>query len=146
MRAKVTAPCRIIVEGDRYTMENMAEQLQEAIAVWRRAQGLRLTATWRGEPRATAFVELFAEHPESEASLVALLSNENQLVVAHALVALEWMRSAALGNLPEELLGRHEKLTVFTGSFGATMELGGLARQIRKRHRSKGEQPGPANG
>ena len=115
--------------------QNAAEQLQEAVEVWRRAQVVQLTPSWRGEPLPSALIELVAQRPELEASLVALLSETSQLVVAYALVTLDRMSSAALENLPEALLSRHDKIAVINGSFSNTMELGGLARQISKRSR-----------
>ena len=62
------------------------------------------------------------------------------MVAAYALKALELMSSPALAELPDELLERRQQVTLICGSFKNAMDLGGLARQIRKRMRGAIEQ------
>jgi hypothetical protein len=81
-----------------------------------------------------------AQVPECHGGLLALLSSPNQLIVAHALRTLELMQSPAFTNLPDELLRRGQQVTFITGSFKNSMDLGGLARQIRKKARAIGER------
>jgi len=81
-------------------------------------------------------VEQVATVPDCHAGLVALLTSPNHLIVAHALQALELMRSPELAELPGELCDRRQKVTFQCGSFRNLMDLGGYARQVRKRARS----------
>jgi hypothetical protein len=60
------------------------------------------------------------------------------LVVAYALQTLELMGSPALPELPDELLERRQQVTFICGSFKNSMDLGGLARQLRKRAIGRG--------
>jgi hypothetical protein len=83
-------------------------------------------------------VEQIAQLPECHDGLLALLSSPNQLLVAYALQTLELMGSPALADLPDELLERRQQVTFQCGSFRNSMDLGGLARQIRKRARERG--------
>ena len=64
--------------------------------------------------------------------LMECLSHESQLVAAYALLVLSKVNDLALNELPTELLTRHEKMTVRSGSFSNKMELGAFARMLRK--------------
>jgi hypothetical protein len=75
-----------------------------------------------------------------------LLSSPNQLLVAYALQTLELMGSPALADLPDELLERRQQVTLQSGSFRNSMDLGGLARQIRRRARERGRTTRSAAG
>ena len=89
----------------------------------------------QGQPEARAFVERIAtEFRECEQKLTELVEHENQLVVAYTLLTLELMGSHKLRTLPSSLLERRSKLTLRIGSFSTSMDLGGLARQLQKRH------------
>jgi hypothetical protein len=61
-----------------------------------------------------------------------LLSHESQVVAVYALLVLRKVNDPALKELPTELLTSHKKITVRTGSFSHTMELGAFARMLRK--------------
>lgn len=118
----------------------MSAMLEEAARVWAIANVVYESLTWDGQPVARALVEQIAQLPECHNGLVALLSSPNQLVVAYALQTLELMGSPVLAELPDELLERRQKVTLQCGSFRNSMDLGGLARQIRKR--ARGRNPG----
>ena len=119
-------------------MKDGTELLEGAAQVWAKAQVVHETPSWEGEPPARAFVEQVATVPGCHDGLIALLSSPNQLVVAHALQALELMRSPVLAGLPDELCDRRQKVTFQCGSFRTSMDLGGYARQVRKRARHEG--------
>src|SRR5262245_28815537 len=119
-------------------MKDGTALVEEAAQVWARAQVVYDAPSWEGEPPARAFVEQVATVPDCHDGLVAMLSSPNQLVVAHALQALELMRSPVLAELPDELRDRRQKVTFQCGSFRNSMDLGGYARQVRKRARTWG--------
>lgn len=114
-----------------------AEVLRQAVAAWRRAQVVHQTPSWEGQPEARAAAEKIALHGRFESPLLGLLANSNQLVVAYALIALELMGSDRLASLPETLLANRSNLTLQFGSIRNAMDLGGFARQVRKRARVK---------
>src|SRR5690242_8194117 len=91
--------------------------LGEASLVWSEAQVVFDGPSWEGNPPARALVERVAAVPECHDGLLALLASPRQLVVAHALQALELMGSPALAELPDELCGRRQQVTVQCGSF-----------------------------
>ena len=64
--------------------------------------------------------------------LVKCLLDDEQLVVAHALLVLKRADDPMLRELPEQLLNRREKITVRSGSFSEKMELGAFARMLKK--------------
>jgi 2'-5' RNA ligase len=86
-----------------------------------------------------------AQRPECHDGLLPLLSSPSQLVVAYVLQTLEMMGSPALAELSDEVLNRRQQGTIVSGSFKNSMDLGGLARQIRKRARSQYTQDGEGN-
>jgi len=109
--------------------------LDEAAQVWAKAQVVYESPSWDGHPPARVQVEQIARCPECHGGLIALLSSPCQLVVAYVLETLELMGSPALAELPDELLERRQQVTFVMGSFKNSMDLGGLARQLRKRAR-----------
>jgi len=119
-------------------MPEASALLDAAASVWAKAQIVHESPSWEGHPPARALVEQIAQLPECHDGLLALLSSPNQLLVAYALQTLELMGSPALADLPDELLERRQQVTFQCGSFRNSMDLGGLARQIRKRARERG--------
>jgi hypothetical protein len=119
-------------------MPEASALLDEAARVWAKAQVVHEPPSWHGHPPARVLVEEIAQCPECHDGLLALLSSPCQLVVAYALQTLELMNSPALAELPDELLERRQQVTFLCGSFKKSMDLGGLARQIRKRARERG--------
>lgn len=109
------------------------EIVDRAIEVWKKAQVVYQSPSWEGRPEARVFVERIAtEFRECERKLAELLEHENQLVAAYALLTLQLMGSRTLRTLPAQLLERRSKITLRTGSFSTSMDLGGLARQVQK--------------
>ena len=66
-----------------------------------------------------------------------MLLQPNQLVTAYALLTLELMNSGKLGELPAALLADRSNVTLVLGSVKNGMDLGGLARQIQKRAKTR---------
>jgi len=64
--------------------------------------------------------------------LFKCLFDDEQLVVAYALLALRRADDPMLKELPEQLLNRREKITVRSGNFSEKMELGAFARMLKK--------------
>jgi hypothetical protein len=121
--------------------EEAAATLERAVGLWRKAQVVHAGPTLLGLPEPLGAVfKIAGGDPECHDGLVRLLSEGNQLVVAYALLTLQMMGSGVLENLPEELLGRREKVTIHTGSFRNSMDLGGLARQVQKRARQRRQE------
>src|SRR4051812_29097389 len=115
-----------------------ADTLEREVVLWRKAQVVHEGPTRLGFPEPLeAVLEIARGHPECHDGLVRLLSSEDQLVVAYALLTLQAMRSRVLENVPQQLLERREKVTIDIGSFRNSMDLGGLARQVRKRARRR---------
>ena len=110
-------------------MKDGTALLEEAAQVWAKAQVVYEAPSWEGEPPARAFVEQVATVPACHDGLVSLLSSPNQLVVAHALQALELMRSPVLAELSEELCDRRQKVTFQCGSFRNSMVRLGLSSE-----------------
>jgi hypothetical protein len=111
--------------------------LDEAARVWAKAQIVYESPSREGHPQARALAEEIAQLPECHEGLLAMLSSTNHLVVAYTLQTLEMMGSPALVDLPDELLDSKRNLTIQAGSFRNSMDLGGFARQIRKRAQEK---------
>jgi hypothetical protein len=111
-----------------------SDLIDRATKVWQNAQLVYQSPSWDGKPEARAVAEeIGSTCPQCEPALVSLLCHESQLVVAYALLTLEMMGSAALLELPAEVLHRRSNITVSSGSFRIAMDVGGLARQIQKR-------------
>ena len=117
-------------------MADTSALLDEAVCVWAKAQIVFESPSWEVHHPARALVEQLAQCHECHDGLLELLSSQNQLVVAYALKTLEMMGSPALSDLPDELLERRQQISIQSGSFRNSMDLGGLARQIRKRARA----------
>jgi hypothetical protein len=109
--------------------------LQRAASIWAKAQLLYEGPTRLGMPEALQLVEEIANVPDCHAGLVELLSSPQQLVVGYALMTLDRMGSPVLAELPDDLCGRRENISIQCGSFRTGMDLGGYARQVRKRAR-----------
>ncbi len=107
--------------------------LTDAVEAWKKAQTVRDSPSWNGRPEGRHFAEVLSGRRDLEPQLCVILNHENQLVAAYAILTLELMDSKVVGDLPKELLGRKEKVTVIMGSFANKMELGAFARQRRKR-------------
>ena len=120
-------------------MVDVERLLAEATRVWAAAQIVREEPSWQGEPIARALVEQVAAMPECHDRLLSLLSSPSQLVVAHALQSLELMGSPVLAKLPDELCDRCQQVSFQCGSFRNSMDLGGYARQVRKRAKRRAE-------
>lgn len=123
-------------------MEGKSESpLERGKAVWKKAQVVYLGPTRLGIPEVLQLSLTIAEnHPECHDGLVELLLSENQFVAANALLTLEAMGSEVVSSLPVELLDCRKQITLDSGSFRNSMDLGGLARQVQKRAGQKGEQ------
>jgi hypothetical protein len=111
--------------------------LLRATSVWAKAQLLYEGPTRIGMPEALELVSTVADRPDCHDGLIGLLSSPQQLVVGYALMALARMGSPALAELSDELCSRRENIGIQCGSFRSGMDLGGLARQYRKRARMK---------
>lgn len=105
---------------------------ERALTSWAKAQVVQVSPSFEGEPEESSWIERLAESREEEGNLIQLLESENQLVVAYALVTLERMGSKKLNAEIDKLCGRREKITLLDGSFCTPMDLGGLARRMRK--------------
>jgi hypothetical protein len=112
------------------------EIISRAVEVWRKAQVVYDCPPRLGYPEALAVAEEIAKsHPECESLLIDLLLDNHQLVVAYSLLTLKMMKSAALQNLPADLLQRRSNIKIISGSFANGTDLGGLTREIQKRAR-----------
>ena len=85
-------------------------------------------------PAAGMIQVLAADIGKHRQRLFKCLFDDEQLVVAYALLVLKWADDPMLKELPEQLLNRREKITVRSGSFSEKMELGALARMLRSKH------------
>lgn len=109
-----------------------------AVAIWRKAQIVYETGSWRGKPETVAVAEeLAASHAECGPALASLLLDASQLVAAYALLTLELMESPLLQHIPPEVLQRRSRVTLSTGSIHVTTDLGWLAREAQRRARER---------
>jgi hypothetical protein len=83
-------------------------------------------------PAAEMIQVLAADIGKYRQQLVKCLFDDEQLVVAYALLVLKRADDPMLKELPEQLLNRREKITVRSGSFSEKMELGAFARMLKK--------------
>lgn len=127
-------------------MSDAEALVADAARVWARAQVVFDGPSWDGHPPARALVEQIDAVQACHDGLLALLSFPSQLVVAHALQSLELTGSPPLAELSDELCGRHGQVTFQCGSFRNSMDLGGYARQVRRRARQRAEPGAPAGG
>jgi hypothetical protein len=103
--------------------------LDAAVQIWREAQVVHNPG--RTETPSEAMVRTIADEIDKyRERLVECLSHESQLVAVYALLVLSKVNDPALNELPTELLTRHEKITVRSGSFSHKMELGAFARML----------------
>jgi hypothetical protein len=114
----------------------IASEFEHAIRVWQRAQVIHDGPAGRTEAW-TVLERIVARPDDFHDLLVTSLTHPSQLVVGYSLLALDRMHSRALEDLPPQLLTRRDKITLRTGSFSQSMDLGGLARQITKRRRDR---------
>ena len=112
--------------------------IESAIETWSKAEVVYQPSPRSATIEAVHLVNLISgEHPELEDNLIELTRHEHQLVSAYSLLTLEKMGSSSLADLDEAVLDRREKISLRQGSFANSMDLGGLARQIKKRYCSK---------
>ena len=110
-----------------------SDAIDRAVAVWKKAQVVYQSPSWEGKPEPRALAERIAsKHRDCEDKLLPLLADDNQLVVAYALLTLQLMGSQSLGSLPAAVLKRQSKITLKTGSFSISTDVGGFARQLQK--------------
>jgi hypothetical protein len=100
---------------------------------WTSAQVLYRSPAWSGEPKARHVLEEITLSSEAESLFWTGLSSEFPLVVGYCLLGLELIGSTKLGILPAQLLDRRDKVTIREGSFSTSTDLGGLARQLKKK-------------
>ena len=108
---------------------NNLELFDAAVQIWKKAQVVRERPGW---PPAEMIKEVAADIGKYRERLLKCLCDDNQLVVAHALLVLKRANDPMLTELPKELLNRHGKITLRIGSFSETMELGAFARMLKK--------------
>jgi hypothetical protein len=123
---------RIVEFAHELKRLTVPDLLDEAVQIWREAQVVHNPGR-KGETPSEAMVRKVAEEiGKYRERLMECLSHESQLVAAYALLVLRKVNDPALKELPTELLTSHKKITVRTGSFSDTMELGAFARMLRK--------------
>src|SRR5262245_12714072 len=124
--------------GKTSANDGKPDLLDAAVQIWRKAQVVHNPG--RAESSSEAMVRTIADEIDKyRERLVKCLSHESQLVAAYALLVLRKANDPALNQLPTELLTRHEKITVCSGSFRDKMELGAFARMLRKEARRREE-------
>ena len=106
--------------------------LDVAVQIWREVQIVHNPSRTLKTPSEAMVRTIADEIGKYRERLMECLSDESQLVVAYALLVLSKVNYPALNELPTELLTRHEKITVRSGSFSDKMELGAFARMLRK--------------
>jgi hypothetical protein len=112
--------------------ETNSHLVQQAVRCWRTAQVIHLSPSFNGIPEASAWVEKLS-NCDAEEYLLDNLKTENQVAIAYVLLTLERMKSPRLKEVIEDYCGRRKKITLLEGSFSTSMDLGGLARRIRKK-------------
>ena len=114
--------------------ERLDDLLQRALSAWAGSQPIVGSSSWRGLPAARALCEALAARVlEAEGRLLDLLAHENQHIVAYALLTLDLAGSVRLRKLPAQLLADKRHVTIITGSFAEKLEIGALARMLKKR-------------
>ena len=116
---------------------NDMELFDAAVQIWRKAQVVREVSGKIKAPSAEMIKEVAAEIGKYRERLVRCLHDDDQLVVAYALLVFKRAHDPILNELPEEILNRHNKITVRTGSFSQNMELGAFARMLKKEAATK---------
>ncbi|MBO0756038.1 MAG: hypothetical protein J2P54_09270 [Bradyrhizobiaceae bacterium] len=113
--------------------------LDVAVQIWREAQVVHNPSRILKTPSEAMVRTIADEMDKHRERLAECLSHESQLVAAYALLVLRKVNDPALKELPTELLTSHKKITVRTGCFSETMELGALARMLRKEALRRGK-------
>jgi hypothetical protein len=108
------------------------EHFDAAVQTWKKAQVVREVSGKIKAPSAEMIKGIAAEIGKYRERLVRCLHDDDQLLVAYALLVFKRAHDPILNELPEELLNRHDKITVRTGSFSEKMELGAFARMLKK--------------
>jgi hypothetical protein len=123
---------RIVEFAQELKRLTVPDLLDAAVQIWREAQLVHNPGR-KGETPSEAMVRTIADQiGKYRERLMQCLCNESQLVASYALLVLRKVNDPALKELPTELLTSHKKITVRTGSFSGTMELGAFARMLRK--------------
>jgi len=123
---------RIVEFAQELKRLTVPDLLDAAVQIWREAQVVHDPSRSLNTPSEVMVRTIADEIGQYRERLMECLSHESQLVAAYALLVLRKMNDPALKELPTELLTSHKKITVRTGSFSETMELGALARMLRK--------------
>jgi hypothetical protein len=108
------------------------ETFDAAVQTWKKAQVVREDPAKMVGPAAEMIQVLAADIGKYRQRLFKCLFDDEQLVVAYALLVLKWADDPMLKELPEQLLNRREKITVRSGSFSEKMELCAFARMLTK--------------
>src|SRR5215467_10889121 len=103
-----------------------------AVQIWKKAQVVLEVSGKIKSPSAEMIKEIAAEIGKYRERLVRCLHDDDQLLVAYALLVFKRAHDPILNELPMELLNRHNKITLRTGSFSQKMELGAFARMLKK--------------
>jgi len=117
---------------------NDMDLFDAAVHIWKKAQVVREVSGKVEAPYAEMIKDIAAEIGKYRERLVRCLHDDNQLLVAYALLVFKRVHDPILKELPAELLNRHNKITVLTGSFSEVMELGAFARMLRKQAATRG--------
>lgn len=112
-------------------MDNLVKQ---ALVCWEKSQLVYLSPSFRSVPEERMWVEKLADDIDLEMDVLNLIDASNHIVIAYSLLTLERMQSDHLLEIVEKLSDRREKISLIKGSFATSMDLGGLARQIKKRN------------
>ena len=116
---------------------NDMELFDAAMQIWKTAEVVREVSGKIKAPSAEMIKEVAAEIGKYRERLVRCLHDDDQLLVAYALLVFKRAHDPILKELPPELLNRHNKITVRTGSFSQNMELGAFARMLKKEAATK---------
>jgi hypothetical protein len=117
---------------------NDVELFDAAVQTWKNAQVVREVSGKIKAPSVEMIKEVAAEIGKYRERLVRCLHDDDQLLVAYALLVFKRAHDPILKELPAELLNRHNKITVRTGSFSQKMELGAFARMLNKEAATRG--------
>jgi hypothetical protein len=114
--------------------EPVLQLFERALAVWSKPQTIRRSPSWNGFPPERSLCEALAQRiSESEPLLYSGLKHNNQHVVAYCLLALDLGSSPVLRELPQGLDSDKRHVSTICGSFANQMQIGDLARQLRKK-------------
>ena len=116
---------------------NNFDLFDAAVQIWKKAQVVREISGKVEWPPAEMIKNIAADMGRYRERLLMCLFDDNQLVVAYAMLVLKRVNDPMLKELPKELLSRHDKITLRIGSFSETMELGAFARMLKKQAATK---------